>query len=500
MHEQLHSRFSRQLAVLAVLPFLAIHTSQAATTYDNKVKSTSMAWSAGKFEVCEKESQARYAKGLKEVSESSKSSKSKKTDESQGKPGEESKTELKGKDAILNSLEYGTALRAREKYAESTKVLDEADKRLAANELEAKTKVSREFVTLLTSEADTPYRGYAFDGIMVNTYKVLNFLMLSNVNDARVELNRAVQRQIDAGEINKKRIEAAQQKMDEDKDKKEKATKVMESDQFKSQVSAQYSVLDTLKAYKDYENPFTVYLDALFFMANAAAGGADVERSRKSFERVNAFVPENQYVAQDLKAMEAFLTGTPVPPTTFVIFETGSALTFKETKFELPTFVGNGSVPVAFPVPKLNDNYAKGLAVTAAGKTENTSLLSSMDSVIGLEVKKELPGLIRKTIMSTTSKGALDYAGKQGGVFGSLAAMAFNHLVTRADCRSWYMLPKEFQLCRVATPADRKIDISLVGGGQKSAVTVNPGHFNIVYVRSTSASAPLNITQITLKP
>ena len=61
--------------------------------------------------------------------------------------------------------------------------------------------------------------------------------------------------------------------------------------------------LDNLKAYADYVNPFTVYLDGLFFMADAA-DGSDLERARKSFERVVGFAPDNNYVKQDLATVD----------------------------------------------------------------------------------------------------------------------------------------------------------------------------------------------------
>jgi hypothetical protein len=82
--------------------------------------------------------------------------------------------------------------------------------------------------------------------------------------------------------------------------------------------------LDHLKPYANYVNPFTVYLDGLFFMADAA-DASDLERARKSFERVTDFAPGNDYVKQDLAMVDGLMNGKPLPPTTFVIFETGCA-------------------------------------------------------------------------------------------------------------------------------------------------------------------------------
>jgi hypothetical protein len=69
-----------------------------------------------------------------------------------------------------------------------------------------------------------------------------------------------------------------------------------------------YTNLDNLKAYADYVNPFTVYLDGLYFMADAA-DASDLERARKSFERVVGFDPDNNYVKQDLAMVDDLING-----------------------------------------------------------------------------------------------------------------------------------------------------------------------------------------------
>jgi len=66
-----------------------------------------------------------------------------------------------------------------------------------------------------------------------------------------------------------------------------------------------YTDLNNLKAYANYVNPFTVYLDGLYFMADAM-DGSDLERARKSFERVVGFDPGNDYVKQDLATVDNF--------------------------------------------------------------------------------------------------------------------------------------------------------------------------------------------------
>ena len=79
-----------------------------------------------------------------------------------------------------------------------------------------KVSVSREALATVTNLKNLPYEGFAYDKIMMNTYKALNYLELGDFERARVELNRAYERQKDAIHINSKRIEKA---LDEGKNK-----------------------------------------------------------------------------------------------------------------------------------------------------------------------------------------------------------------------------------------------------------------------------------------
>jgi hypothetical protein len=70
--------------------------------------------------------------------------------------------------------------------------------------------------------------------------------------------------------------------------------------------------------------------------------------------------------------------------------------------------------------------------------------------------------------------------------------------VNIADERTWTTLPKEFQVARIPTPADRRIDLT-APNGVKTSVTVGDGTVNMVYVKSINASTPLRVSQFKLK-
>jgi hypothetical protein len=410
------------------------------------------------------------------------------------------------KDAIVWRLEQGAALRGNGQYEASSKAFDQAQDRIDQYSLEAKVKVGNEAGALLSNQANLPYIGRAYDGIMLNTYKALNYLQLGEPDKARVELIRAYQRQQDAVADNQRRIEKVQGEAAKSKDK---ATmdKAEQAPKFKAQMQGAYTDLDNLKAYANYVNPFTVYLDGLYFMADAV-DASDLERAHKSFERVVGFDPDNDYVKQDLATVDDLMNGKPLPPTTYVIFESGCAPVRGQIRIDIPIIVTKVSyVGAAFPTLKPQGNYLPSLNVTANGTNATTSLVASMDSVIGLDFKNELPIVITKTIAATVTKAVAAYAVNEAanqqnsllGLASQIGTAVAQAAVNIADERTWTTLPKQFQVCRIPTPPDRKIELKTPGGGQRIPVTIEDGTINIVYVKSITATSPLLVTQMKLK-
>jgi len=412
----------------------------------------------------------------------------------------------KNKDAIIWRLEQGAVLRANGQYDASNKAFDQAQEKMDDYAQKAKVRLGQETGALLSNQANLDYEGRAYDGIMLNTYEALNYLALGEPDKARVELIRAYQRQQDAVQDNQKRIEKVQAEAAKNKDSAA-IQKAQNDPKLQAQIQDTATNLNDLKPYAAYVNPFTVYLDGLFFMTDAA-DGSDLERAHKSFERVTDFAPNNSYVKQDLAMVDGLLNGQPLAATTFVIFETGCAPQRGQIRIDIPIIVTKVSyIGAAFPTLKPQGDYISSLTVTADGKTMTTLLVSDMDSVIGLDFKNEMPIVITKTIAATVVKGVAAYvanqaAGQQNewaGLVMQIGTAIYQAAVNIADERTWTTLPKEFQACHFPTPPDRKIELETPGGGQRIPVTIEDGTINIVYVKSINATSPLLVTQIKLK-
>lgn len=415
-----------------------------------------------------------------------------------------------------NMLEIGTILSpSQQLLVNSIEAFDAAEERINRYEEEAKVKLASETGALLTNQANLPYRGFSYDKVMLNTYKTLNYLQMGDIDKARVELNRAYQRQSDAVAENAKRIEeakeiAAKAKAGELKDDKGKGA-AYDVDQARTDSTTgnminQYEAeLDeAIRAYGDYVNPFSVFLDGLYFLYHGV-DGSDFERSRMSLERVVNMAPSNPYVAVDLDAAAKGQTPNNV---TYIFFETGSAPHRDQVRIDIPVGIATNRlsyVGAAFPKLKFNDNYVRTLTVNDGVQDYQTSLLCSMDSVIAQDFKNEWPSILTKTMVSTATKALIDAAiqneAKRHGWQAQLAAKLVTGItqasVNIADTRTWRSLPKEFQYARVETPQDGIITIS--DGIRHSSFTVDPNRVNVIYVKSPSPEAPLLATAFELK-
>jgi len=404
-------------------------------------------------------------------------------------------------------------------FRRSISAFDLAEDRVNYWEEQAKVKLGSEIGSALTTQANLPYRGRSYDKVMMNTYKALDYLALGQFEQARVELNRSLQRQRDAVAANEKRIVAAQ--VDEETarrgawveaegqsaayDPQKAVNDPVTSAALRSSLQASIA---RMQPYGDYVNPFAVFLDGLYHSV-LGLDGSDRERGRKSFERVAGLVPSNSFARIDLEAATKAAEGQPIMGVTYVIFETGTAPSRRENRIDIPTFLFTrrlAYVGAAFPTLEYHDDYLRQLDVRAGGETVSTAVVASMDSVVANDFKNEWPSIVTRTIFTTATK-AIAQAGVQkelesrggmaGRLLGEIAGTVVNASTNIADTRTWSSLPKEFQYARLPTPPDRTL--ILRAGTQENTVTVELGSVIVVYVRSASLSSPLFISQFVLQ-
>ena len=413
-------------------------------------------------------------------------------------------------DNVLWNLEAGATARAAGDFTGSLNAFNAADGLFDYWDNEPDISLSRETAAMFINSTVLPYRGYDYDRIMESVYQALNYLALSQFDQARVELNRALERQQIAQTRNAARVDAAQKAAaNSGVSTGYDAARAQADPRFQSQLHDMYGALDNLKYYANYANPFATYLRAVCLLARPLSD-TDNESARVDFTRVQAMIGHNAYIDADCALATQLTTGGKLPPLTFVIYETGQAPDRVEQRIDIPVFLASRDVPyfgIAFPKLSFNPQFSPGLVVQARGGAAlSTALLCDMDSVVAQEFRNDLPEVIVKTLVSGGLKAAALFGTHQGTKdhdllddLTQISGLIYQEATNRADLRTWVTLPKQIQFCRLPTPADHKLYLARAGMNESLEVDLPDSPVTMVYVKSTSPGAPLAIQILSLR-
>jgi hypothetical protein len=389
-----------------------------------------------------------------------------------------------GGEDLLWTLQLGAVERLRQNYRKSNEYFDNSEDMLKYFDFQNKTVDSAASVAV--NENIVPYLGEEYDGIMVNTYKALNFMALGDNDLARVEFNRALDRQRRAKEAFAEEIAKTKEQLDKRKGKEGSlARQSAENPEVQKLIARRYPGLDAFEAYPDFVNPFTTYMAGVFF--NLVG---DPTKAVTFLKESAGMVPENKYIGEDLALAENVLDGRAVlKDTAWVVFENGLGPVKEEFRVDLPLFVATDKVKyVGIALPKLvfRQPASSNLSIRAGDTTYSTQMVANMDRVIQTEFKKDFQGILTRAIISATAKAVAQYATQKNedssAQLASLLVAAYSYATTAADVRIWTTLPKNFQVARFGIPENRKIHITPAGLGSFE-VEIPPCKNAIVYIK-----------------
>ena len=366
----------------------------------------------------------------------------------------------KGED-LLWTLQLGTVERIRQDYQKSTESFDKAEEMLKY--YDEQSRLGDGIGSTIVNENIIPYRGEEYDGIMVNVYKALNFMAEGKMDLARVEFNRALDRQRRAKEKFNEEIRKLQGELEKDQQKNNFSKSNAENPETQEILAEKYPNLYNFEAYPDFVNPFATYLAGVFFNLVSDHSKA-VDLLKESY----GMVGNNAYIAEDLLITENILDGKgKLDDTIWLIFENGLGPVKKEFRLDIPLFVATDKVKyvgIALPELEFRDRAYQYLVAEVDGNDYKTSLVSDMDRVVQTEFSKDYKGILIRAIISTTAKAVAQYAiekqGSSGNSIASILVAAYSFATTAADVRIWTTLPKDFQIARFPKPKDGKLKIT----------------------------------------
>lgn len=410
------------------------------------------------------------------------------------------------RDRILLRLEQANILRAAGDFETSSRIFEEANANFEKDDFGPDLRISSAGAGLITNPAQTTYTGRTYDRIFATAYNALNYIALKDPAGARVALNQAYFWEQRAVESNAARIESrldALQSEDEPG-----ASTALDQAEIRSALDTRLDALAEYSVYAPYVNPFSVWMDGLYFL-HLGTDASDLERARKSLERLHPMVPDNSFVRADLEQAENGV-GPGAPPSVYVLFETGMAPTRRADVINLPLWIFDGDVPyfgIALPALVFNPDYRRSLEVVAGGNRVRTQLLANVDAIIATEFRDTYPVIFMRALLSGIIKAAAQY-GIQESVSGQdqaiqslvlVAGLLYQYSMNQADLRTWTTLPKQIQIARLPRPEDGRLEIIDPGGPTRS-LELEPGRHILVSIIAQSRVAPLTIHQLTLVP
>jgi len=393
-------------------------------------------------------------------------------------------------DNLLWALQLGAIERAQKNYERSNYWFDRCEDMMKVYDQQMR---ETDIVgTTIVNDNVLPYRGQTYDGIMVNTYKALNFISLGNNEYARIEFNRAMERQVRARDKFNEEIQKQQQRLDNaGNDEKADYKKTADSSEVKGRIEQAYPDLYAFQAYPDFVNPFATYIAGIYFLITG-----DASKARDLLRESAGMVPDNDYIRRDYIAAERALDGRQMAPTVWVVFENGLGPVKEEYRIDIPLFLFSGDVlytGIALPMLVKRQQACDRLTVYSQGTSCSTHVVADIDRVVQTEFAKDYPWILIRAIVAAGTKAAAQHYladnmnDESAKMLVKIFAAAYTAATTAADVRIWSALPKDFQVAVLPMPSDGQLTI--MAGSRAYPLTLGSCRYAIIYVKMITASS-----------
>ena len=399
---------------------------------------------------------------------------------------------------LLTSLQVGLALRAAGSFESSQVAFDRAESQLLwkSNRINSLEDLLGAGLTLVGNDLMRAYRGNIYDGVLINTYKAMNALHVGDEDRARVELNRADQRQGNAIEQLAVKVRALGEEDPENSAQSANIDRTLQ-DVMKPDgaIAQRLAAVEALGAYRDLRNPFTDWLHGAFRLATG-------ESNRASDLFRNAVVldgRQNRYALEDLIVAEAAAGGIRgAPARVWIVHEDGIGPHLEEFRYQFSVITLSGLIFSAIALPEFVPGAAAvgTLGIRADGVDYRTQTLLNVDRYAATEFRAGYNAIVGKAIASTVVKTLAQVAvnetvgdeGLAGALLGIFTNVAISTTI-KADTRMWNVLPHSIGVASLPRPADGRLLIA-TGSGADIDLVLPPTAFALVSVKTVKPGAP----------
>lgn len=412
---------------------------------------------------------------------------------------------------VLEWLHQGEAYRLAGEFDQSVQAFDRAEASMKYLDTESTlANFAGDVASVILNDSSRDYRALMSEGILVNTYKGLDFLALGNADNARVEFNRADDRTRRAVDYFSDDIRSEQQRLQEDNTNAQLVNRTLDSRDLQKALNESYGNPSSWSVYPEYIVPASTYLHGLYFLA-ASTGGSDTEKALTSLHRVAGMTPDNATLAGDVELAEALSSGRQsrrdLPPQVWVMYENGLGPVLEEIRFDVPLFISrHGESQVIFAVvalPRYRDRTAvPGELTVLAGNEQSvsTEAVANMGKVIRTEMQDRFTGVLIRAVSSSVIKAFIQsQAAESMGPLGQFGAILYTVSTTQADLRGWQAMPDHWSVARLDRPEDGRVTLVDSGQGTLGELDLPPWPFTLVYVKRPTAEGPATVMVLDLQ-
>ncbi|WP_392563317.1 hypothetical protein RHO13_07430 [Orbus wheelerorum] len=342
-------------------------------------------------------------------------------------------------DPLLWALNGGALARQCHDYKKSIEYLDQAEALFKEQELALTIKsVGQSIGSVVINNNINDYQGENYEKIMMNVYKGLNFMSLHDLDNARVEFNRVLDRQRRAAEFFELEINDAYTKYNRSKYMQE-IRKPVGSDE---RIETYRGDINPEVIYPNFVNPFATYMSGLFFYLDG-----DYDKARDLFKQTARMLPNQQQVKADLALTEQ--GSLRKQHYAWLIYENGQSMIKRSFTYHFPSYLFTDKIvtsDVSLPtIYKRASSYPYLLL-----DQQKTAEIASMDNIIQIEFNKKLPAIITEAMLNMVAKSAIQYSLEKNfeQYGGKWLGFLYQLSTDVADVRQWRAMPKNFQIAR----------------------------------------------------
>lgn len=335
------------------------------------------------------------------------------------------------------------------KKPEAKEMLELAERNINHNERQGfLSSFFENFGAILVNDTTMDYKGFLYEGVMVNYYKALLYMSEKKYADARVEFNRASDRQRRIKEYYEKETAKAQKEEQNAYANKKNEGDPKKQKEEKNKILQSYSNLSKFSSLNGYINPMIDYISGVFFMLEGDRGKA-IDFLKESYGVSGAnVIREDLQMAQEGKNQKKY---------TWIIIEDGKSPFKIEKRFSLPIYTGSSWINVALALPDMKEGveFAKTYQVVGSQNIQ-AQKIASLNPLVFNEFGKQIPFIITRGVISTTTKVLIQHGLQKStegegwlNIFVTLSGIIYSATTTKADLRISTLMPNSFYVVRM---------------------------------------------------